>query len=230
MQPASYYIKPYSYNDYYLGHADYIWKGLYVNNAYINNTYTNYIKRDNTGDLTIETTNGHLHLAANTTGSSTYVYLDGNPATKSGNLYPKANETYNIGESNSNRYLDLYVKYITCHQIGAELYVDISDRRRKENIKPLDKGIEFIKKLEPKKFNFKNNIGIQYGLIAQDTELIDEDKTIVIPPRKQEDDYMMNYKALIPVLIKAMQEQQKMIEDQQLTINELEKKINILTA
>ena len=216
-QPVSTYVRPYSYNDYYLGHASYIWKGLYVNNIYDNNFYTNYIQRDNTGDLTIETTDGSLNL--NAVGG--YVRLKGAP-TYSYSIAPAANETYDIGAV-GNRYNDLHVKYITCHQIGAVNYVDISDRRQKENIEPLDKGIEFIKKLEPQKFKFKGMEGKHYGFIAQDTETIDDDNVLVQKPTNEEDNYTMNYKALIPVLVKAMKEQQKKID-------ELERKINILTA
>ena len=198
-----------------LGTSSLQWSNIYVANANTNRLYTNYIQRVEAGDLVIENTNGSVHL----TSSSYNIFMDS--ITNTDSVVPKQNEVYDLGAI-GNRYNNLFSKFIACHQIGAYVYVDISDRRQKENIEPLGKGIEFIKKLEPKKFKFKGYTETQYGFIAQDAELIDEDNVLVQKPDTEDEEYTMNYKAIIPILVKAMQEQQKKIE-------ELEKKINILS-
>jgi hypothetical protein len=108
-------VRPYTNNTYDLGTSSFSWRGLNVNNIYDNNLYTNYIKRDNTGDLTIETTNGSLNLAC--TGGC--VYLKG-AQTYSYNLHPYASNTYDLGTS-SKRWNDCYVNTL---DVGTGLFMN----------------------------------------------------------------------------------------------------------
>ena len=127
-----------------------------------------------------------------------------------------------------------------------------SDRNLKENIQPLMNGIETIMKLNPTTYNFRGDgeykglslsKGLHYGLIAQEVEEVlpslvkDNTHTYLEsaegtgpnnPDEKTEIKVMdyktMNYTELIPVLIKAVQEQQEEIEVLKAKIKELEKK------
>jgi hypothetical protein len=108
-------VRPSTTNTYNLGTSSFSWRGLNVNNIYDNNLYTNYIKRDNTGDLTIETTNGSLNLAC--TGGC--VYLKG-AQTYSYNLHPYASNTYDLGTS-SKRWNDCYVNTL---DVGTGLFMN----------------------------------------------------------------------------------------------------------
>lgn len=126
-----------------------------------------------------------------------------------------------------------------------------SDRNLKENIKPLENGIETIMQLRPTTYNFRGDgeykglslsRGLHYGLIAQEVEevlpsLVKDNKHTYLgnadgagpnnPDEKSEvktmDYKTMNYTELIPVLIKAVQEQQEEIEKLKAQLKALEK-------
>jgi len=103
--------------------------------------------------------------------------------------------------------------------------INTSDRRDKENIAPLEYGLKEVLQLNPVSFNWKGKeeYGRKIGLIAQELKPIigevvkdwhyertDEDggKERVESPRMG-----VYYSDLIPVLIKSIQEQQKMIDE-----------------
>ncbi|SDH33819.1 tail fiber domain-containing protein [Winogradskyella thalassocola] len=99
--------------------------------------------------------------------------------------------------------------------------VHSSDRRLKKDITSLTYGLETILELNPVEYNWKNREQDHksLGLIAQEVQPIlenivhiadDEDKTLSV-----------SYTELIPVLIKAIQEQQEIIKIQALKINGL---------
>ncbi|WP_179320301.1 tail fiber domain-containing protein [Winogradskyella helgolandensis] len=108
--------------------------------------------------------------------------------------------------------------------------VHSSDRRLKKDITPLPYGLETILELNPVEYNWKNREQDHksLGLIAQEVQPIlenivhiadDEDKTLSV-----------SYTELIPVLIKAIKEQQEIIDAQSKTINTQDSKIDTLTA
>lgn len=96
-----------------------------------------------------------------------------------------------------------------------------SDRRLKKDINTIDYGLKEILDLNPVSYYWKdkpNPYGKSIGLIAQDLQKIVEEAVYEID---KEDEQLLhvNYSALIPVLIKAIQEQQMIITDQEKTIN-----------
>ncbi|MGB0931570.1 MAG: tail fiber domain-containing protein [Chitinophagales bacterium] len=110
-------------------------------------------------------------------------------------------------------------------QISALKFAEISDRREKENIIDLTYGLKEVLELKPVSFTWKSKAieGTQVGLIAQEVqELIPE---IVISQEFTINDdgnqialttnrLSVAYSELVPVLINAIQEQQKIIEAQ----------------
>lgn len=106
--------------------------------------------------------------------------------------------------------------------------VHSSDRRLKKDIETIPYGLDDILKLQPKAYNWKNRDQTtkSLGLIAQDVQPIinnvvqindDADKTLSI-----------SYTELIPVLIKAIQEQQDIIESQNKNYEKLLKRVEQL--
>jgi hypothetical protein len=94
----------------------------------------------------------------------------------------------------------------------------ISDVRLKENIRDLDDGLEKVMALQPRKFDWKEGkgkgIANDRGFIAQEfgtvfPDMIEEWKD---PAPEGEEPYKSVNANLIPTLVKAIQEQQQMIE------------------
>ncbi|MFP4342060.1 MAG: tail fiber domain-containing protein [Cyclobacteriaceae bacterium] len=93
---------------------------------------------------------------------------------------------------------------------GISANVPPSDRRLKKNIQALPSSLYQFMQLQPAQYTWKDkpDAGISYGLIAQELAQ-------VYPHLVQErsDGYLgVNYLELIPLLIKAIQEQQQQIE------------------
>ena len=114
--------------------------------------------------------------------------------------------------------------YATSTTISA-----ISDQRLKENIVDLDVGLDAILSLKPRKFDWKEGKGRDVkgdrGFIAQEFEqvfpdLIDEWKD---PAPEGEAPYKAVRQDLIPVLVKAIQEQQALIQSLTARVAQLEK-------
>lgn len=108
-----------------------------------------------------------------------------------------------------------------------------SDRNLKSNIEDMEYGLEEIMEMRPVTYTYKEreNEGTKLGLIAQELQPIvneivksdelrgDESGNKVKEAREH---LGVDYTALIPVLIKGMQEQQILIEEQQARIDQLE--------
>jgi hypothetical protein len=113
---------------------------------------------------------------------------------------------------------------------GAGAYVNGSDSALKYQIKDIDNALHLVMQLKPKtyKYNpfYNNSNAIQTGFIAQDLEKVLKNEIykdgIVISGGKYKG---VAYDALIPLLVKTIQEQQSQIEDIKKQIEELKKLI-----
>jgi trimeric autotransporter adhesin len=106
---------------------------------------------------------------------------------------------------------------------GQVAWSPASDRRLKYDIKVSDLGLDLILKLNPVSFKYKNGDGgTDYGFIAQDVEKAIGKKTnIILTDGTSEQMMSMRYTDLIAPMVKAMQEQQKQIEDLKIQIEDL---------
>ena len=116
-----------------------------------------------------------------------------------------------------------------------------SDRNFKRNISDLELGLDFVNKLKPSVYNYKiddEDSPVHYGLIAQDVESaleecgVEKNSSLMLqhsPTEKEEEsDYSLDYGKLVPVLTKAIQEQQTIIEDLKAQNESLIHRIEIL--
>jgi hypothetical protein len=93
-----------------------------------------------------------------------------------------------------------------------------SDIRKKKNIQPLQlNGIDIIRKLNPVTYEWKEVLdpgmqGTQMGFIAQEIERIVP--TMVLTKNDSLGSKGVKYMEMIPILVKAIQEQQKIIDNQ----------------
>ncbi|PCI99862.1 MAG: hypothetical protein COB15_03495 [Flavobacteriales bacterium] len=127
----------------------------------------------------------------------------------------------------------------------------ISDRKTKKDIKKIDNALVIIGKLNPVTYNFDldkyPNMGLntemEYGFIAQEVKAIlpeitrektfntnscIKQKATTPLENKRELFTVLDYTRIIPILTKAVQEQQTIIESQNLRIENLEKLVENL--
>jgi hypothetical protein len=92
---------------------------------------------------------------------------------------------------------------------GGTDWTASSDRKFKENLEVIPYGLDAVSQLEPLVYDRNDREGVsEIGFVAQDVES-------VIPhvvTKNDEDEYGIQYARMVPVLVKAMQEQQAMIE------------------
>jgi hypothetical protein len=114
-----------------------------------------------------------------------------------------------------------------------------SDEKLKENIQPLNNGLDKIMKLDVKTYNFKTSefpemnlpVGKQSGFTAQNMESIFPELVRFNVAKKEQpvEFKAVNYVGLIPVLTEAIQEQQNQLEEKDAEIKILEKRLDDLT-
>jgi hypothetical protein len=138
---------------------------------------------------------------------------------------------------------------------GTSAYVNTSDIRFKKNVQPLDIGLNIVTQLKPVTFEWKDeavnrwkSIGIgtaspqnslvkdrrpfdpamrgkQMGFIAQDVEKLLP--SVVVTEDNAEKTKGMKYSELIPVLVKAIQEQQAQLAKDEATIAAMKAKLGM---
>jgi hypothetical protein len=136
-----------------------------------------------------------------------------NPADKlsvAGVVAPSADNAFTCGK-NTLRWTAVYATNGT---------IQTSDARMKTDIQPLQYGLKEILQLQPVRFTWKDDAAgdQKIGLIAQQVQGIVPE---VVSGNAQKEVLGMNYAGLIPVLINAVKEQQKQIDDIQRRIHAL---------
>jgi hypothetical protein len=110
-------------------------------------------------------------------------------------------------------------------------YETNSDRRLKENIKPLSSVIEKIRQLQPSSYQFRNGSDQKehYGFIAQDVlNIFPGIVTHKTGKTGNLDQYTMDYSGFGVIAIKGIQELLPIIEQQDLKITALEERLKTL--
>ena len=187
---------------------------------------------DGSGNVGIGTTSpsGKLHVntGANTTEGAPHLRLEG--AGYSG-FHFLDGTAYYIGQNSAGRALRIYSSAETAGvnlAAGGTSWGTFSDERLKENIQDIGSVIEKIKDIRCVTYNRKDvddeNKIETIGFIAQDfigkfDQVLDESKVL---DSDEETRYSIRYTETIPVLLKAIQEQQTIIESLEARITALE--------
>jgi hypothetical protein len=130
-----------------------------------------------------------------------------------------------VSASNSIRLGNTSVTYIG-GQVG---WTTASDSRIKKNIVNSTYGLATVLKLRPVEYNLTSNDFKQVGFIAQEVQkLVPEVVTGKEGDLSKGEILGITYSNLVPVLTKAIQEQQKQIEDQNAKIAAQQKQIEEL--
>ena len=174
---------------------------LVSNIAGVNNTAVGWNSMGNNTSGANNTGCGYLALALNSTGSNN---------TAIGYNAQVPNETAN----NQVRIGDTNITYAGI-QVG---WTTTSDRRLKSEIKKSDLGLGFIKKLNPVSYIRLNDSAkkTEYGFIAQEAEETLKGLGVTNTGMISKDDkgmYSIRYNDLFAPMVRALQEQQEVIED-----------------
>jgi len=135
-----------------------------------------------------------------------------------GDVYPFSDNAHSLGIA-GNRWTSVYATNGT---------IQTSDGRLKDERSPLPYGLEEVERLRPVTFVWADGSEdkVHYGLIAQEVmEVLPEVVSVGDDPQGT---LGMNYGELVPVLIKAVQEQQDQIEAQGEQIAALEARLSAL--
>ena len=207
---------------------------LYIENSdstspLIYGEFDNDLVRVN-GDLEIDNTNATISLNGLQISD-----LGANVLGLDGDVVPYNNVNFDLGNVTATGHWD---------DVVAVSFLTFSDRNTKNDIRELNLGLDEILRLNPVSFKYNDNISANnrthLGLIAQDVENIIPQVVIIEDVDVDSEtgekivtigDYKaMNYMELIPVLIKATQEQQDIIESQQEDINALKRELEEIRA
>jgi hypothetical protein len=127
-------------------------------------------------------------------------------------------EPNKIDEGSKNLYIEKQLNIYSDGEYRASLnttsgsYVQEADARNKKQVRPLNDGtLQKVLQLKPITYLMKNqrNDDRIYGLTAQEVEKVFPTLVEYIP---KEDTHSLSYTELIPVLVKALQEQHDTIE------------------
>jgi trimeric autotransporter adhesin len=112
-------------------------------------------------------------------------------------------------------------------QVG---FTSASDMRLKKNIKDIPVGLDFISKLRPVEYQMKKGDDkLNYGFIAQDIEkLVGTNNSILTIGGDADRTLGLRYTDFIAPMVKAIQEQQVIISNQQKEIDELKEQVKAL--
>ena len=214
---------------------------------------TERMRIDSSGNVGIGTTSPASKLDVVSATNEGIRFTDGTRVTKlfnssgisAGALWVTSNDALSLGTNNTERMRidssgEVYIAGTTdrgafnlqCNGTGvwgAGAYTNGSDARIKENITPIDSGLDVVAKLNPVTYKYKEDWSkdqsIQTGFIAQDLLVALEGKNYVDGIVNQSSEYMsVAYQNIIPILTKAIQEQQTIINDLKARIETLEAK------
>ena len=200
---------------------------LWDNGLTVGGTLVDYVVDFDHSDLTL------WEGTAVGIGSIEYL-LDGNNRTKINNAFvPTTHLLDDLGYSTTTEAWD---------DVYADNYVNVSDGRAKKDVVNLKYGLDEIMQMRPVAYTLKDDpFGeTKLGLIAQEVlPLVKEavkthdwkpdERTGPNQHKKVELERMgMTYNSLIPVLIKGMQEQQELIEEQNKKIEEMSAELDAL--
>ena len=115
-----------------------------------------------------------------------------------------------------NKNLDVQANISATGTITSPFFYSESDIALKENVAPIDNALDKVLNLFGVSFNWKANQAKSIGVIAQDVEKVVPE----IVSNSSSGSKTVSYDALIPILIEAVKEQQKQINDLKARLNE----------
>jgi len=153
-------------------------------------------------------------------GDQTWVSISGGATLSNDNSTP-ASYYPTFSSATSGTYSTAYVSDTKCTfnpstgTLSATQFTSLSDATKKTNIRPIDNSIELTKQLQGVRFDWIDNDKPSLGLIAQDVEKVLPE----LVETNSDGIKSVSYSNIVGVLIEA-------IKEQQIRIEELERKLN----
>ena len=166
------------------------------------------------------TSSGQVFVGRTSSVDAGLFIVSANPSTYNHiTTIPEANASYNALTMTD--YVGNRLGAISVGTTSTSItYGGTSDYRLKENIVPMEKGLERVNKLKPVKFDWKSDGTTSEGFIAH--EIQEAGWVLGVTGEKDDEEMqMVDYGKLTPLLVKAIQEQQEQIEALQAEINTL---------
>ena len=182
-----------------------------------------YFKASNDGTYNGSTSSYHeLRQTSATAGDATLVLTATNASLTGDIVYARssraANTAFRFYVANANGTDQFYVRGDGAIYAQNTTVQSISDARLKENIRNASEGLDVITALRPVRYDWKPGYGNdrkdQLGFIAQEVESVFSEAVSEWKGKEGDETYKtVGPGALIPVLVKAIQEQQAMINE-----------------
>lgn len=182
-------------------------------------TYNNVNVKNNRVELNgtntyLEGVSG-LRLQGN---SSTWATLNNGELLVQAYLHPNTHAAYDLGST-----VKRWSTVFSVNPLNTS-----SDERLKKNIQSINGGLQKIMDMKPVSYQWKNekiDTKTHLGFLAQDLEKV-LPEVVSVPQsdsRNEQEFYGVSYSEIIPVLVKAVQEQQEIIKGLKAEISELKK-------
>jgi hypothetical protein len=116
---------------------------------------------------------------------------------------------------------------------GQVAFTNASDRRLKTNIKEIENGLDFVLKLKPVSYQMKNSSDARtnWGFIAQDIQSLTGNENAIVTVAGDKDQTLgLRYTDIIAPLVKAVQEQQKEINELRAELRTKERQVSTYQA
>jgi trimeric autotransporter adhesin len=188
-------------------------------------THALYINTSGSGNTAVGTYAGNT----NTTGSYN-TFIGGGSGAAAGNLSNATAVGSGAVVSASNR-VRIGNDYVT--QIGGQVaWSNLSDMREKEDIRDISLGLDFVNRLRPVEFRVTQGNGrLDLGFLAQDIEaLLGTEYNLLGIGGDPARMLSLRYTDFVAPMVKAIQEQQAIIERQEGLISEMRSDIEALKA
>jgi hypothetical protein len=177
--------------------------------TFVGNSGTEAMRIDSSGNLLVGTTN-----TSPTTGIGNKITVDATAPyfATVGSSSSSGNAAYTLYSTGAGAYR-FYVDYGgTVHATSTSITA-ISDQSLKTNIKPLETGLAEVMKLQPRRFDWINGDATNVaGFVAQEVQEVLPDLVGNYKYSDTETKLGLKMGDMIPTLVKAIQEQQAIIE------------------
>lgn len=206
--------------------GDKFWSIAGLNNATTTNERLNFY-HSTTGDILSITGNGNVGIMGINPTARLHLH-QGGQAVGTG---------FRLDDGTANSDWDITHGFGLRFHYGGDLrgfinantgaYTQSSDARLKTDVEMMESVLANVQQLQPLRYRYKNTneTAKTIGFIAQETKALFPE---LVDYSAADDLYGINYAGFSVIAIKAIQEQQQIIEQQQLTIDDLQKRLSAL--